>query len=60
MDDAEKYFKMIGQDIAVYKAGKAGKAVLENAFNSSIPVEGTVEKEIKGSYEIKIGDTISV
>jgi len=36
---------------------KAGKAVLENAFNSKIPVEGTVEKEIKGGFEIKIGDS---
>ncbi|MBI9109500.1 MAG: S1 RNA-binding domain-containing protein [Spirochaetales bacterium] len=36
---------------------KAGKAVLENAFESGIPVEGKVEKEIKGGFEIKIGDT---
>ncbi len=36
---------------------KAGKAVLEQAFESGIPVEGTVEKEIKGGYEIKIGDS---
>ena len=36
---------------------KAGKAVLENAFENGIPVEGVVEKEIKGGFEIKIGDT---
>ena len=36
---------------------KAGKEVLENAFNNGIPVEGAVEKEIKGGYEIKIGET---
>lgn len=36
---------------------KAGSAVLENAFESGIPVEGIVEKEIKGGFEIKIGDT---
>lgn len=36
---------------------KAGSAVLENAFKSKIPVEGLVEKEIKGGYEIKIGGT---
>ncbi|RKX96676.1 MAG: 30S ribosomal protein S1 [Spirochaetes bacterium] len=36
---------------------KAGKAVLENVFESGIPVEGIVEKEIKGGFEIKIGDT---
>jgi len=36
---------------------KAGNAVLEKAFENSIPVEGIVEKEIKGGFEIKIGDT---
>ena len=36
---------------------KAEKAVLENAFKSEIPIEGIVEKEIKGGYEIKIGDS---
>lgn len=36
---------------------KAGKAVLENAFKSSIPVEGLVEKEIKGGFDIKIGES---
>ncbi len=36
---------------------KAGKAVLQNAFESGIPVEGIVDKEIKGGFEIKIGDS---
>ena len=36
---------------------KAGSAVLENAYRNKIPVEGVVEKEIKGGYEIKIGET---
>ena len=36
---------------------KAGKAVLAEAFESGIPVEGTVEKEIKGGFEIRIGET---
>ncbi len=35
----------------------ADKSMIENAFNSGIPVEGVVEKEIKGGYEIKIGTT---
>lgn len=39
------------------RGDKAGKAVLENAFESGIPIEGTVEKEIKGGFEIKIGDS---
>ena len=34
----------------------AGHAVLENAYENKIPVEGFVEKEIKGGYEIKIGN----
>ncbi|NCN04747.1 MAG: S1 RNA-binding domain-containing protein [Spirochaetales bacterium] len=35
----------------------AGTAMLESAWQNQIPVEGKVEKEIKGGYEIKIGDT---
>ncbi|MBN2875975.1 MAG: S1 RNA-binding domain-containing protein, partial [Spirochaetales bacterium] len=34
---------------------KAGSAMLESAWQNQIPVEGTVEKEIKGGYEIKLG-----
>jgi len=36
---------------------KAGSAMLENAWQNKIPVEGVVEKEIKGGYEVKIGDS---
>lgn len=35
----------------------ADKSMLENAYKNHIPVEGHVEKEIKGGYEIKIGDS---
>lgn len=35
---------------------KAVKNVLENAFRSGIPVEGVVEKEIKGGFDVRIGD----
>lgn len=35
-------------------AGGAGHPQLEEAFASRIPVEGTVEKEIKGGFEIKL------
>ncbi len=38
------------------KAGEAGNAVLQTAFESSIPVEGLVEKEIKGGFDIRIGE----
>lgn len=39
------------------KGDKANTAVLEKAFEAKIPVEGSVEKEIKGGFEIKIGDS---
>lgn len=39
-------------------AGEAGRAFLEDAWKNGIPVEGTVEREIKGGFEIKVaGDT---
>lgn len=34
--------------------GGAGNAQLEEAWRSGIPVEGYVEKEIKGGYEVKV------
>ena len=36
---------------------KADKTLLENAWKNKIPVEGHVEKEIKGGFEVKIGDS---
>lgn len=33
----------------------ANNDLLESAFKNGVPVEGSVEKEIKGGYEIKIG-----
>ena len=36
---------------------KADKSMLENAWKNQIPVEGKVEKEIKGGFEIKIGNS---
>ncbi|MCQ2572572.1 MAG: S1 RNA-binding domain-containing protein [Treponema sp.] len=36
---------------------KADKSMIENAFNAKIPVDGHVEKEIKGGYEVKIGSS---
>ena len=34
--------------------GEAGRTHLEEAWRSGIPVEGIVEKEIKGGFEVKI------
>ena len=39
------------------RGDKAGKAVLENAYENGIPVEGLIEKEIKGGFDIKIGES---
>lgn len=35
---------------------KVDTAILEEAYKNKIPVEGLVEKEIKGGYEVKIGE----
>jgi len=37
--------------------GASGSSQLEDAWRSGVPVEGVVEKEIKGGYEIKLGGT---
>lgn len=38
--------------------GAAGHAQLEDAYRAGIPVEGYVEKEIKGGFEVKIAGTV--
>lgn len=35
--------------------GASGSSQLEEAWQAGVPVEGVVEKEIKGGYEIKLG-----
>jgi small subunit ribosomal protein S1 len=35
--------------------GAAGDRALEDAFRSGLPVEGKVEKTVKGGYEVRIG-----
>lgn len=37
--------------------GTSGSSQLEEAWRSGIPVEGMIEKEIKGGYEVKLGGT---
>lgn len=37
--------------------GKTGQKILQSAYDNDIPVEGYVNKEIKGGYEITIGTT---
>lgn len=36
---------------------EANNDILENAYRNAIPVEGLVQKEIKGGFEVKIGQT---
>ncbi|MGB9079840.1 MAG: 30S ribosomal protein S1 [Desulfuromonadaceae bacterium] len=38
-------------------ASGGGNTQLEQAWQAGVPVEGVVEKEIKGGYEIKLGGT---
>jgi len=37
--------------------GASGSSQLEEAWQAGVPVEGLVEKEIKGGFEIKLGGT---
>ncbi len=38
--------------------GAAGQNQLEDAWRSGIPVEGFVEKEVKGGFEVKVGGSL--
>ena len=39
-------------------SGTAGKRLLEEAYHNRIPVEGLVEKEIKGGFEVRIAGNV--
>ena len=48
-----------GQKLFTTKVGgAAARAHMENAFNNGIPVEGEVKQEIKGGFEIRIGESV--
>ncbi|OPY88840.1 MAG: 30S ribosomal protein S1 [Syntrophaceae bacterium PtaU1.Bin231] len=57
-DTVRAYFLSARQNEKLFTTklskGDAGRALLEDAWKSGIPVEGVVEKEIKGGFEIKI------
>jgi small subunit ribosomal protein S1 len=57
-DMVEAYFLASGDDgmrlTMQIARGDAGRRHLEDAWRSGIPVEGLVEKEIKGGFEVKI------
>lgn len=47
-----------GQKLFTTKiGGAAARAHLESAFTSGIPIEAEIKKEIKGGFEVHIGDT---
>jgi len=57
-DLVQAYFLSSGDDglrlTTRITGGEAGRRHLEDAWRSGIPLEGLVEKEIKGGFEIKI------
>lgn len=59
-DKIKVYYLTTKHDVPYFTtkiAGKnADKDMLEKAFNSGIPVQGHVEKEIKGGFEVKLGN----
>lgn len=57
-DTIDVYFLAVERNEKIFTTkigGAAVKAHLEEAFHSGIPVEGTIQKEIKGGFEVKIG-----
>jgi small subunit ribosomal protein S1 len=57
-DTIEAYFLSAGANELRFTTriagGEAGRYYLEEAWRSGIPVEGLVEKEIKGGFEVRI------
>ncbi|MBU0967725.1 MAG: 30S ribosomal protein S1 [Proteobacteria bacterium] len=57
-DSIDVYFLAVERNEKIFTTkigGAAVKAHLEEAFHGGIPVEGTIQKEIKGGFEVKIG-----
>lgn len=61
-DTIRAYFLSSRQDEKLFTTkigpGDAGRIYLEDAWRNGIPVEGLVEKEVKGGFEIRISGTI--
>ncbi len=62
-DMIQAYFLSVGANELRFTTritgGEAGRYHLEEAWRSGIPVEGLVEKEIKGGFEIRIAGGLS-
>ena len=59
-DTVEAYFLTVERNEKIFTtkmSGAAARAHLAEAFHSQIPVEGTVTREIKGGFDVKIGGT---
>ena len=57
-DTVEAYFLTVERNEKIFTtkmSGAAAQAHLAEAFRSQIPLEGTVTKEIKGGFDVKIG-----
>lgn len=60
-DRMEVYFLGVERNEKIFTikiGGIAAKAHLEEAFHGGIPVQGTVQKEIKGGFEVKIAGNV--
>lgn len=61
-DTIRAYFLSADKDEQLFTTrlgrGAAGQAYLEDAWRSHIPLEGHVEKEIKGGFEVKIAGNV--
>jgi len=57
-DTVKAYFLSSRQNEKLFTtkigSGEAGRAYLEDAWRERIPVEGLVEKEVKGGFEVRI------
>jgi small subunit ribosomal protein S1 len=61
-DTLEVYFLSTSRNEMLFTtkigSGAAGRAHLEDAYHSAIPLEGHVEKEIKGGFEVTIAGKV--
>lgn len=60
-DKIKAYFLNTKDGVAYFTTKISGQnadeQMIENAFNAGITIQGKVEKEIKGGFEVKIGNT---
>ena len=42
--------------LTLFPSGKAQKAILEHSLQEKLPVQGTIQRKIKGGYEVVLGE----